>query len=266
MRGMSVTALEKHHGMTTVICSDDTKLSAPLIIAADGGQSKIRELANLNTREWDYQHKAIVATVESSQSHQFTAWQNFLVSGPLAFLPLDHESENYCSIVWSLDSEKADAVMALNDDDFSTALARAFESRLGRVVSVSPRYCFPLQQRHAIDYSSDNIVLIGDAAHTIHPLAGQGVNLGLLDAQALAAEIKRAVVRDLPLSEPSILRRYQRQRKANNLEVMLLMEGFKRLFGSKKLLLRYLRNMGLRKVNGLKALKNWLTKKAINKL
>jgi 2-octaprenylphenol hydroxylase len=121
-----------------------------------------------------------------------------------------------------------------------------------------------LQQRHAIDYSSDNIVLIGDAAHTIHPLAGQGVNLGLLDAQALAVEIKRAVARDLPLNEASILRRYQRQRKANNIEVMLLMEGFKRLFGSKQLLLRYLRNMGLRKVNGLKVLKSWLTKKAVN--
>jgi 2-octaprenylphenol hydroxylase len=266
MRGISVTALEKHNAMTTVVCSDGTQLSAPLIIAADGGQSKIRELANINVREWDYQHKAIVATVQSSQSHQFTAWQNFLASGPLAFLPLDHQSENYCSIVWSLDSEKADAMMALNDDDFSIALACAFESRLGQVVSVSQRYCFPLQQRHAIDYSSDNVVLIGDAAHTIHPLAGQGVNLGLLDAQTLAVEIKRAVVRDLILSEPSILSRYQRQRKANNIEAMLLMEGFKRLFESKQLLLRYLRNMGLRKVNGLKLLKNWLTKKAIKTL
>jgi 2-octaprenylphenol hydroxylase len=249
--------------VTTLLCDDGTSLSADLIVAADGGQSTIRRLANMDTREWDYYHKAIVATVRSSQSHQYTAWQNFLPSGPLAFLPLDHPSKQYCSIVWSLESEKADEMMALNDDDFCYAVSRALQHRLGDAVSVSQRYTFPLHQRHAIHYVNDNIVLMGDAAHTIHPLAGQGVNLGLLDAQALAQEIIRGVERELTVNEPSVLRRYQRQRKANNVEVMLLMEGLKRLFGHKNIAVRWLRNVGLKKVNELTLLKNWLAKQAI---
>lgn len=263
LRGVQVVAIDHQAESTLVRCDDGITRSATLLVAADGGQSKIRELENIKTREWDYQHKAIVATVRSSDSHQYTAWQNFLSSGPLAFLPLDHASEEYCSIVWSLETEKADAIMALDEDKFCTALARAFEHRLGDVQSVSQRFCFPLQQRHAVEYSHHHTVLIGDAAHTIHPLAGQGVNLGLLDAQALAVEINRAVERNLPINHASILRRYQRQRKANNLEVMLLMEGFKRLFGSRLLLVRWLRNVGVRKVNSFPLLKNWLARQAI---
>ncbi|MGS2717327.1 UbiH/UbiF/VisC/COQ6 family ubiquinone biosynthesis hydroxylase [Eionea flava] len=244
-------------------CKTGEQISAKLVVAADGGQSTIRQLADIPTREWSYEHKAIVATVRSSKSHQLTAWQNFLSTGPLAFLPLDHPSENYCSIVWSLDSELADEMMQLNEDDFCCALSRAFQHRLGDVEYVSQRYCFPLHQRHAVDYVKDNIVLVGDAAHTIHPLAGQGVNLGLLDAQALVAELIRGVERGLTVNEPSLLRRYQRQRKANNLEVMLLMEGLKRLFSHRNIAVRWLRNVGLKKVNQLAPLKNWLTKRAI---
>jgi 2-polyprenylphenol 6-hydroxylase len=263
LRPITVTAIDTHTDHTVLHCSDDTHISAGLLIAADGGQSKIRELANMPIREWDYQHKAIVATVQSSRSHQFTAWQNFLSTGPLAFLPLDHPGEQYCSIVWSLDTDKADEMMSLNDEEFSKALARAFEHRLGDVRSVSKRFCFPLRQRHAVDYFSENVVLIGDAAHTIHPLAGQGVNLGLLDAQALVVEIIRGIERGLPVNDASLLRRYQRRRKANNMEVMLLMEGLKRLFSSRSLAVRWLRNIGLKKVNELTILKNWLAKQAI---
>jgi len=268
LRGIKVNSIkvdniDKSPTVTTLLCEDGTSLSANLIVAADGGHSTIRRLANMDTREWDYHHKAIVATVRTSQPHQFTAWQNFLPSGPLAFLPLDHPSENYCSIVWSLESEKADKIMALNDDEFCHAVSRAFQHRLGDAVSVSQRYNFPLHQRHAVHYVSDNIVLMGDAAHTIHPLAGQGVNLGLLDAQALAQELIRGIERDLPVNEPSILRRYQRQRKVNNVEVMLLMEALKRLFGHKNIAVRWLRNAGLKKVNELTVLKNWLAKQAI---
>jgi 2-polyprenylphenol 6-hydroxylase len=259
----SASNKQKSASATILLCDNGTRLSANLIVAADGGQSTIRRLANMDTREWDYHHKAIVATVCSSQSHRFTAWQNFLPSGPLAFLPLNHPSEKYCSIVWSLDSEQADEMMALNDNDFCHAVSRAIQHRLGNAASVSQRYCFPLYQRHAIHYVSDHIVLMGDAAHTIHPLAGQGVNLGLLDAQALSQEIIRGLERDLAVNEPSILRRYQRQRKVNNVEVMLLMEGLKRLFGHKNIAVRWLRNLGLKKVNDFTLLKNWLAKQAI---
>lgn len=247
----------------TLSCKTGEKMSTKLLIAADGGQSTVRQLANMPTREWSYEHKAIVATVRTSQSHQLTAWQNFLPTGPLAFLPLDHPSENYCSIVWSLESALADEMMQLSEEAFCRELTRAFQHRLGDVEFVSQRHCFPLHQRHAIDYVKGSIVLVGDAAHTIHPLAGQGVNLGLLDAQALAAEIVRGVERGLAVNEPSLLRRYQRQRKTNNLEVMLLMEGLKRLFAHRNIAIRWLRNAGLKKVNQLAPLKNWLAKRAI---
>ena len=153
--------------------------------------------------------------------------------------------------------------MALDDDEFSIALGKAFEHRLGHVESVAQRFSFPLVQRHAVDYSENSMVLIGDAAHTIHPLAGQGMNLGLLDAHALATEIVRAQTRGLAINDGSVLRRYQRKRKGHNMEVMLLMEGLKRLFGSRNALVRWLRNAGMKKVNEWYLLKNWLAKKAI---
>ena len=157
LRGKGVGAVQRQADVALLECTDGSVLSAPLIVAADGAQSKMRELNQIPVREWDYQHKAIVATVESACSHEFTAWQNFLPTGPLAFLPLDHPSERYCSIVWSAETEKADALMAMDDDEFCQALGRAFEHRLGEVVSVSRRFSFPLKQRHAVDYMHDNL-------------------------------------------------------------------------------------------------------------
>ncbi len=246
-----------------LILSDGSRVQACLIIAADGAHSRIRELAGIATRSWSYDQKAIVTTVKSEQSHQFTAWQNFLTTGPLAFLPLDDASERYCSIVWSVDSKRADELMQLGDVEFMSALGMSFENRLGQIESIDKRFCFPLMQRHVVDYIAPQLALVGDAAHTIHPLAGQGVNLGLLDAQALAAEITRSSKRSLSLADESILRRYQRERKRHNLELMLLMEGFKRLFGSRNLAARWLRNSGIRKIDSIKPVKKWLAKQAM---
>ena len=246
-----------------LLLSNGDKVQTALLLAADGGSSKIRELLDFPVRTWNYEHKAIVATVKNEHTHQYTARQNFLTTGPLAFLPLGDVSERYCSIVWSVDSERADQLMALPVEAFEQALAQAFEYRVGQVSVVDKRYCFPLVQRHAIDYSVPQVALVGDAAHTIHPLAGQGVNLGLLDASALAQEIQRASQRNLLLTDESILRRYQRRRKRHNLEVMLLMEGFKRLFGSRHLAIRWLRNSGMRTLNKMGPIKNWLAKQAM---
>ena len=194
--------------------------------------------------------------------------QCFLESGPLAFLPLQTEqgdgySSHYSSIVWSLSPELASEIMALEDDEFMRRLSEAFEFRLGKVTQAAKRYSFPLRQRHAVNYIDDGIALVGDAAHTIHPLAGQGVNLGFLDVAALSEEILRARRRQLPLTEVSILKRYQRNRKGDNLAMMSVMEGFKRLFGAQELPIRWLRNEGMRKLNSLPLLKSAVVKQAM---
>lgn len=263
MHGVGLENMERHPTGLLLQLTDGRSLSAPLVIAADGAHSKVREWMEFRVREWPYHQRAIVATVRCQRSHQFTAWQNFLTSGPLAFLPLDHPGEHYCSIVWSLHNEGAEYAMSLADQQFSDNLSRAFQYRLGRIEAVDQRYCFPLKQRHAVDYTAANIALVGDAAHTIHPLAGQGVNLGLSDVGVLADEIERALKRGLPLSDTSLLKRYQRQRKIYNLETMAVVEVFKRLFGSRDPALRWLRNSGLRHVSKLAPLKNWLAKQAM---
>lgn len=244
------------------------RLTAPLVVGADGAQSQIRRLAGLQTREWDYGHSAIVCTVRHQLSHQFTAWQRFLETGPLAFLPLfdpclgDLE-DRYCSIVWSLTPDEKDELMALDDQSFQTRLGAAFEHRLGAIEKVSKRFSFPLRQRHAVDYVSRGIALVGDAAHTIHPLAGQGANLGFADVEVLSSEVKRGLSRGLSVSEPSLLRRYQRSRKADNLTMMATMEGFKRLFEADNGLIRLARNSGLKQVQSLPALKNQIIRRAM---
>ncbi|MEJ2418478.1 MAG: FAD-dependent monooxygenase [Exilibacterium sp.] len=153
--------------------------------------------------------------------------------------------------------------MALGDGDFCARLSLAFEHCLGEITTCAERFCLPLRQRHAISYVQAGIALVGDAAHTIHPLAGQGVNLGFLDAEALVEEIQRALLRQLPLSEYSILRRYQRRRMGDNLGMMGAMESFKRMFGSRDPFVRWLRNTGMRELDKLPLLKNIAVKKAI---
>lgn len=242
-----------------------TYIQASLLVAADGANSKVREQAGFAMREWDYGHSAIVTTVRTQNSHQFTAWQRFMASGPLAFLPLSNDgaSDKHCSIVWSCEADLAAELMALDDEAFCQRLGQAFEHRLGAVEQVDKRYAIPLRQRHAKTYIQNNIVLVGDAAHTIHPLAGQGVNLGLQDAQVLSEEIIRALARKVPLADISILRRYQRRRLSDNLLMMVAMEGFKRLFGSRDLTWRWLRNEGVRQVDSLPLLKKLLLKFAL---
>ncbi|GLS24903.1 UbiH/UbiF/VisC/COQ6 family ubiquinone biosynthesis hydroxylase [Marinibactrum halimedae] len=264
----------------TLTLSDGRTVQGTLIVAADGAHSKIRTLTNFATREWDYGHHAIVTTVKTQHPHQSTAWQRFLPTGPLAFLPLlsngtdgdtslaspsslSNSEEHYSSIVWSIEEKYAHDLMAMNDDSFKQALSDAFEYTLGEVTWCDKRACFPLRQRHAQRYYQNGIVLIGDAAHTIHPLAGQGVNLGLLDVNSLCEEITRARKRGIPLDDISILKRYQRHRKPHNLGVMAVMEGFKQLFGTKAISLRWIRNEGMRQLNRLTPLKNPIVRRAM---
>lgn len=243
---------------------DGREIFADMIVAADGANSRIRQQAGFAMREWDYGHHAIVATVKTAQAHQRIAWQRFLPEGPLAFLPLaGDESEQYCSIVWSALPTYADNLMALDDEAFCEQLAVAFEYRLGAIESVSRRFSFPLRQRHAQSYSQPSLVLVGDAAHSIHPLAGQGINLGLKDVKVLAEEVLRAQARGLSMAEPSILQRYQRRRKTDNLAMMASMEGFKRLFENPALPVRWLRNSGMRLFNRSPSIKLQVMRRAM---
>lgn len=244
--------------------ADGRRLHARLLVGADGGRSRIRELAGFRVRSWDYGQQAIVTTVATEQPHGSTAWQRFLHSGPLAFLPLPDTAEgrHCCSIVWSCDTPLAEALMALDDEAFAARLGTAFERRLGRIVTVNPRFSFPLVQQHAADYVRQGVALVGDAAHTLHPLAGQGVNLGLADARALAAVIHQAARCGQNIGHAQVLSGYQRRRKAPNLGMMVAMEGFKRLFGRDDLMLRWLRNAGLNSVNNHATLKRLIMQQA----
>jgi len=262
LRGQSVEALEQDENMVSLTLEDGQVIDASLLVAADGGLSKIRTLAGLTIREESYEQAAIIATVKTQKPHQATAWQNFLSSGPLALLPLHGADQCHSSIVWSADTAIADDLMALTNTAFDENLSRALEARFGKTTVVGKRYCIPLVARHAQHYFDRRVVLAGDAAHTIHPLAGQGVNLGLQDANSLAQEIIRAQSRQLPINDVSVLRRYQRQRKQNNAEMLLLMKSFKTLFGQRSPWVRLARNYGLTTFNTIKPIKNWLAKQA----
>lgn len=247
-----------------VTLADGSHHRARLLVAADGAQSAVRRLAGCETREWDYLHHAIVTSVRCADSNQRTAWQRFTDEGPLAFLPLQRgDDEHWCSIVWSTTELEAQRLMALDDEGFRKALGRAFEHRLGDIQQADPRLCIPLRQRHAKRYVQPGLALIGDAAHTIHPLAGQGVNLGLLDAAVLAEVLMAAVARGAEPSDLRVLSRFERRRMPQNLAMMAAMEGFERLFQADSLPLRWLRNAGLKGVQAMPEAKARFVRQAL---
>lgn len=240
----------KPQGVRLLGLDDGRVISANVVVAADGALSAIRHMAAFRVREWSYNHNAIVTTVRTEHDHGGVARQVFLKEGPLAFLPLPSiEGQHYCSIVWSQEPHRADELMALSDDAFCHDIAQAIEHRLGKVEWVDRRFSIPLKQRHAVNYVKDRIALVGDAAHTIHPLAGQGVNLGLLDVAVLAEELAVAFDVSLDLGSEPILRRYQRRRMGHNLSMMSAMEGFKQLFAESAPPVRFIRNVGMSLLN-----------------
>lgn len=232
-----------------------------LVVGADGGRSFVRQQGGFTVRSWPYHHQAIVTTVKTELPHNHTAYQIFLPTGPLAFLPLAQQQGDemrYCSIVWSADTAYAEELLGLDDAQFMSQLGRAFEHHLGAIESCDVRHSFPLVQQHVTHYSKPGLVLIGDAAHTIHPLAGQGINLGFLDAAVLAEEVGASVRRGLSPAERSGLRRYERRRKAHNLLTMSAMEGFKRVFEPLNWILTAARNEGMSQFNH-----HWIAKRQV---
>ena len=227
-------------GRARLVLEDGRALHAELVVGADGGRSRIRELAGIGIHGWSYGQDAVVAVVETAGSHRETAWQCFLPEGPLAFLPL---VDGRSSIVWS--TTAVDELTALDETRFRERLFEASEGRLGEILAVGPRAAFPLRLQQARHYVEDRLALVGDAAHTIHPLAGQGVNLGILDAVALAEVVVAARGGGRDWTACSSLRRYERWRKGDIICMMGLMEGFKRLFGPLPSPLVWMRSAGL---------------------
>lgn len=239
-------------GRVQLQLDNNSSCTCQLLIGADGNQSHVRSLAGIETHGWKYQQSAIVATVKTEKPHAHTAWQCFLEHGPLAFLPL---ADNSCSIVWSTLPDRAAQLLAMSETEFEQALADAFEHRLGDVSLQGERAAFPLQLQYVDQYVKPGVALIGDAAHSIHPLAGQGVNLGLLDAACLADTIGDALALGKPVGAYPVLRRYERWRKGDNLGMMFMMDAFKRLFTTRSTPLKRLRDSGIRITNSLDPVK-----------
>ncbi len=239
---------------------DGTELCARLLVGADGARSAVRTQAGVAVRGWAYDQTALVATVKPERDHLDVARQRFLRTGPLAFLPLP---DGYCSIVWSTGPDHAQRLLKLNEREFSQELEQAFQSTLGGVQVCGRRAAFPLRLQHAQRYVGSRMALIGDAAHTIHPLAGQGVNLGLLDAAVLYEVIADALARQRDPGDFAVLRRYERWRKGDNVAVMAVMDGFKRLFGSELSVLSLARNLGLSLVDRAVPVKQLIMRRAM---
>lgn len=241
---------------------DGRTLRAALIVGADGHASWVREHCGITMRTTPYEQSALVANVETTLPHRDTAWQRFTAEGPVALLPL---ANGHSSLVWSLPHARAEALLQLNDADFLRELNAAFGERLGVIHAVGARAAHPLQRAHAEAYVSARVALVGDAAHTVHPLAGQGVNLGLLDAAALAEVLADAHHAQRDLGDLRVLRRYERWRKGHNVAMQTAIDSLKRLFESPHPVVLWARNIGLRFTDDRSALKNLITRHAIGR-
>lgn len=257
----TLSSIEKEGDQHYLQTESGKKIYAKLFVAADGGRSWVREKLNIAVNTKDYQQQALVTTVKTEKSHCKTARQIFLPTGPLAFLPLDDEQTS--SIVWSTTPHDAQRLSMLDESNFKQELQHAFVSRLGKIEAISQRHCFPLQMRHAKQYVKHNFVLMGDAAHTIHPLAGQGVNLGILDAAVLAELVTDAVEKNRAIHSSRLLRRYERWRKADAATMVATVGTFKHLFSNDNSLLQTVRNLGLNVADRVTPLKYMLARRAM---
>lgn len=253
-------AFELNGDAMRITLADGHTLQTRLLVGADGASSRVRAMAGIAVEARDYQQAAVVAVVSTEQPHQETAWQRFLPSGPLAFLPL---RDGRSSIVWSTTPPQAEELCALPAEEFLERLGQAFELRLGRVTAVAERVNFPLRRLHAKHYVAERLALVGDAAHVIHPLAGQGVNLGLLDAASLAEVVLDAQAARRDFGAKTNLRRYERWRHGENRVMQLAMDGFKDLFAATAPPLRLLRNTGLGLIDRALPVKELLSRHAM---
>ena len=258
--GVMATKLDISESHASLTLNNGKELTAKLIVAADGSSSWVRQQRGISVRGWDYDQAALVTYVKTAQPHQETAWQRFLSTGPLAFLPL---TGGYSSIVWSTSPKQAEQLKNMPEEHFAIELQAAFEDRLGSIDEVGPRAVFPLRFFETSAYVENRLALIGDAAHTIHPLAGQGVNLGMSDAASLAEVLIEARQKRKDIGSLKALRHYERWRRADNRSMLVTMDAFKRLFSNDSSILGWLRNTGMSLLDKTPLVKNTIVKQAM---
>ena len=240
---------------------DGNMLTAKLVVGADGARSWLREKADIPLTSWDYRHHALVATIRTAEPHEAVARQAFHGEGILAFLPLS--DPHLCSIVWSLAPEEAQKMQQADEAGFNQALNLAFDNRLGLCQVESERLVFPLTGRYARQFAAHRLALVGDAAHTIHPLAGQGVNLGFMDAAELIDEVRRLHGQGKDFGQHFYLRRYERSRKHSAALMLAGMQGFRELFAGSNPAKKLLRDLGLKLADTLPGVKPQLIRQAM---
>ena len=239
---------------------NDQQLSCALLIGADGARSRIRDLTQIEFSETNYGQKAIICNIRSDKGFEDTTWQRFLSDSIIALLPL---SDNEASIVWSAENALADELLALSPQDFADRLSAGVEYRFGQFEVLNKVQAFPLIERSAKDYVKENIALIGDAAHNIHPLAGQGVNLGFADVEELSNQLQNSAK---PLGDYGVLRAYARARRLDNELMAKTMTGLNWIYKENNEPLRWLRGFGMNLINENSTLKSFFQKHATGKL
>ncbi|HEX3500753.1 MAG TPA: UbiH/UbiF/VisC/COQ6 family ubiquinone biosynthesis hydroxylase [Stellaceae bacterium] len=255
-----VATAERRSGGVTVTLTDGASISGALLIAADGKLSPLREAAGIRTLEWHYKQTAIVCTVWHERPHLGIAIEHFLPAGPFAILPMTGDRS---SIVWTERSELVPRLLALDATDFHAELARRFGDFLGRLEVVGPRWSYKLLLMHAARYGAERLILAGDAAHVIHPIAGQGLNLGLRDVAVLAELIVDARRLGLDIGAADILGHYERWRRFDTMALAAVTDGLNRLFSNDFPPLAWMRDLGLAAVNRLPPLRRFFMQHAM---
>lgn len=250
-----VAELDNGTDAVSATLTDGTRLRAKLLIAAEGAESSVRAELGIAFAGRDYHQRAVVAHVATERAHGNTAWQRFRPGGPLAFLPL---ADGRCSIVWSLPDAEAARILALDDAAFRAELGCAFDFRLGTITAATPRAAFPLRLRLAERHVAGRCVLVGDAAHVVHPLAGQGMNLGFRDVACLRRVLREARERDSDLGAAHVLRRYERERRSENTLAAHGLDAIERVFGTDRAAAVALRGAGLALVERLAPLRHFI--------
>jgi len=264
LRAIPVTQFDNDGPRIAVSFADGGGVSASLLVAADGARSRLREQAGIATHGWSYGQSAIVTTVAHERPHNGRAEEHFLPAGPFAILPLKNNASlgNRSSLVWTETDAEAARIIALPDAEFHGELERRFGLRLGDIAGVGARRAYPLGLFIARSFVGDRIALVGDAAHVIHPIAGQGLNMGLRDVAALAEAIVDAARLGLDVGGADVLERYQRWRRFDTLAMGIATDGLNRLFSNESDVLRLMRDVGLGLVDRMPALKSFFIREA----